>query len=76
MKNVFFFLKTFVIAGVISRMVPLVAVVMWLAKKSKSFSEAENLHRGYTNEKLARRLEKENPRNDLYAPNCHWPDSC
>lgn len=67
MKNIFKFLKAFVIVGVVTKLLPLVGVVMFLAKKTKGFQETEARHRGFINESLAKRLSREDPRLDLYV---------
>lgn len=66
MENIFFFLRAFVIVGAIAKVLPLVHVVMWFAKQSKSFGEKEAKHRGFINESLNARLARKDPRIDLY----------
>jgi hypothetical protein len=65
MENIFFFLRAFVIAGSIAKILPFVHVIMWFAKQSKSFGEREAMHRGFINDKLAARLARQDPRSDL-----------
>lgn len=65
MENIFFFLRAFVIAGAIAKVLPFVHVIMWFAKQSKSFGEKEAKHRGFINESLATRLARDDPRTDL-----------
>lgn len=53
------------IAGSIAKILPFVHVIMWFAKRSKSFGEKEAMHRGFINDKLAARLARNDPRLDL-----------
>jgi hypothetical protein len=66
MENIFFFLKAFVMVGVVTRILPFMNIIFWLAKQTRSFGEKEALHRGFTNERLAKRLEMTDARTDLY----------
>jgi hypothetical protein len=65
MENIFYFLRAFVIAGSVAKMLPFVHVIMWFAKQSKSFGKKEAMHGGFINEKLAARLARQDPRLDL-----------
>jgi hypothetical protein len=65
MENIFYFIKAFVIAGSVAKVLPFVHIIMWLAKQSKSFGEKEAKHRGFINKSLAARLARDDPRTDL-----------
>lgn len=66
MDNIFFFLKAFIITGVITRIIPFMDTIFWLVKHIPSFTEKEARHRGFINEKLAHRLQVSDPKPDLY----------
>lgn len=67
MDNIFYFLKAFVIAGSLAKVLPFVRVIMWFAKQSKSFGEKEAKHRGFINKSLDARLARNDPGTDLYV---------
>lgn len=66
MDNIFLFLKAFITTGVITRIIPFMDAIFWLAKHIPSFAEKEARHRGFINEKLAHRLQVSDPKPDLY----------
>lgn len=64
-KNIFYFLRAFVMVGSVAKVLPFVHIIMWLAKQSKSFGEKEAKHRGFINKCLAARPARNDPRTDL-----------